>query len=128
MIHKYKLTTTLGEIFKYNGYIIGIGFLGFLIYTVTIKDIAGIFTCLLLILFLYVKFISKFIKFKNITFDDKSIYVEDDIISLKEINHIEKGKIVVGKNGKEKKYFYNYFYGTNYEVLMKFYKAETEIQ
>jgi len=74
-----------------------------------------------------VKFISKFIKFKNITFDDKSIYVEDDIISLKEINHIEKGKIVIAKNGKEEKYFYNYFYGTNYEVLMKFYKAETEI-
>ena len=94
----YKLTSTLGEIFVYVIYIIGIGFIGFLIYSVIIKDTSGILTCLLLILFFYFAFIIKILKFKNVTFDNKSIYLKDENISLKEVKSIKLGEIIFKKN------------------------------
>lgn len=122
----YKLTSTLGEIFVYVVYIIGIGFTGFLIYSIIIKDTSAILTCLLLILFFYFAFITKILKFKNVTFDNKSIYLEDDIISLKEVKSIKLGEIIFQKNGKEVKINYNYFYGENYKILTEFYESENK--
>jgi hypothetical protein len=123
----YKLTSTLGEIFVYAIYIIGIGFTGFLIYSVIIKDTSGILTCLLLILFFYFAFITKILKFKNVTFDNKSIYLEDENISLKEVKSIKPGEIIFQKNGKEVKINYNYFYGENYKMLTEFYENEKKL-
>jgi hypothetical protein len=123
----YKLTSTLGEIFIYAIYIIGIGFTGFLIYSVIIKDTSGILTCLLLILFFYFAFITKILKFKNVTFDNKSIYLEDENISLKEVKSIKPGEIIFQKNGKEVKINYNYFYGENYKMLTEFYENEKKL-
>jgi hypothetical protein len=122
----FKLTSTLGEIFVYVIYIIGIGFTGFLIYSVIIKDTSGILTCLLLILFFYFAFITKILKFKNVTFDNKSIYLEDENIPLKEVKNIKLGEIIFQKNGKEVKINYNYFYGENYKKLTEFYETENK--
>ena len=122
----YKLTSTLGEIFVYAIYLIGIGFTGFLIYSVIIKDTSGILTCLLLILFFYFAFITKILKFKNVTFDNKSIYLEDENISLKEVKSIKLGEIIFRKNGKEVKINYNYFYGENYKKLTEYYETENK--
>ena len=120
----YKLSSTLGEIFVYVIYMIGIGFVGFLIYSIIIKDTSGVFICSLLILFLYFALITKIVKFKNVTFDNKAIYIEDENISLKEIKKIKNGEIMILRNGKEVKINYNYFYETNYKILIEFYEAE----
>jgi hypothetical protein len=120
----YKLTSILGEIFIYVINIIGIGFAGFLIYSITIKDTSAILICLLLILFFYFAFISEILKFKNVTFDNKSIYLDGENISLKEVKSIRLGEIIFQKNGKEVKINYNYFYGENYKMLTEFYETE----
>ncbi|MES2544468.1 MAG: hypothetical protein V4548_06260 [Bacteroidota bacterium] len=127
MQRNYKLTSYLGEIFVYVIYIIGIGFTGYLIYSIIIKDTSGILTCLLLILFFYFAFITKILKFKNVSFDNKSIYLEDENISLKEVKSIKRGEIIFQKNGKEVKINYNYFYGENYKMLTEFYETENKL-
>ena len=126
MATKYNLTSTLGEIFVFVVYIIGIGFLGFLIYSIITNEISAILTCLALNIFLYFAFIKKIIKFKKLTFDNKSIYFEDKSVSLKEVKSIKLGKIIFQENGKEVKINYNYFYGENYKMLTEFYETENK--
>jgi uncharacterized membrane protein len=122
----YRLTSTLGEIFVYVVYIIGIGFLGFLIYSIIINEMSSILTCLALNIFLYFVFIKKILKFKNLTFDNKYIHLDDESISLKQIKRIKPGELIILKNEKEVKINYNYFYGENYKVLKQFYETENK--
>lgn len=123
---KYELTTFLSEAFKYIVYVIGIGFIGFMTYCLIIRDLNGSLVCLFLILFWYLASIRKIRKFENITFDSKNIYIENQSFSLKEIKQIEKGKIVLEKNGKEENHFWNHFYGKNYSLLKTYHKNEIE--
>ena len=99
----YRLTSTLGEIFVYVVYIIGIGFLGFLIYSIIINEMSSILTCLALNILLYFVFIKKILKFKNLTFDNKYIHLDDESISLKQIKRIKPGELIILKNEKEVK-------------------------
>jgi hypothetical protein len=122
----YKLTSTLGEIFVYVVYIIGIGFFGFLIYSIMINEMSAILTCLVLNIFLYFAFIKKILKFKKLTFDNKLIYFEDESVSLKEVKSIKLGELIIRKNEKEVKINYNYFYGENYKILKQFYETENK--
>lgn len=69
----------------------------------------------------------KILKFKNVTFDNKSIYLEDENISLKEVKSIKLGEIIFQKNGKVVKINYNYFYGENYKMLTEFYETENKL-
>lgn len=126
MTTNYNLTSTLGEIFVFAVYIIGIGFFGFLIYSIITNEISAILTCLTLNIFLYFAFIKKILKFKKLTFDNKSIYFEDERVSLKEVKSIKLGEIIFYKNGKEVKINYNYFYGENYKMLIEFYETENK--
>ena len=122
----YRLTSTLGEIFVYVVYIIGIGFLGFLIYSIIINEMSSILTCLALNIFLYFVFIKKILKFRNLTFDNKYIHLDDESISLKQIKRIKPGELIILKNEKEVKINYNCFYGENYKVLKQFYETENK--
>jgi hypothetical protein len=126
MATRYNLTSTLGEIFVFVVYIIGIVFFGFLIYSIITNEISAILTCLALNIFLYFAFIKKIIKFKKLTFDNKSIYFEDKSVSLKEVKSIKLGEIIFHENGKEVKINYNYFYGENYKMLTEFYETENK--
>ncbi len=127
MATNYNLTSTLGEIFVFVVYIIGIVFFGFLIYSIVTNEISAILTCLALNIFLYFAFIKKIQKFKKLTFDNKSIYFEDESVSLKEVKSIKLGEIIFHKNGKEVKINYNYFYGENYKMLTEFYETENKL-
>jgi hypothetical protein len=124
--NKYSLTSTLGEVFVCVIYIIGSGFLGFLIYSVVINEMSAILTCLALNIFLYFIFIKKILKFKKITFDTKSIYLDDECISLKQVKNIKIGELIIRKNEKEIKINYNYFYSENFRMLKEFYEAENK--
>ena len=99
----YRLTSTLGEIFVYVVYIIGIGFLGFLIYSIIINEMSSILTCLALNILLYFVFIKKILKFRKLTFDNKYFHLDDESISLKQINRIKPGELIILKNEKEVK-------------------------
>ena len=123
---KYNLTSTVGEVFVYVIYIIGIGFLGFLIYSVIINETGAILTCLGLNIFWYFAFIKKILKFKKITFDAKSIYLENECISLKQVKSIEIGELTIQKNEEEVTTNYNYFYSENLKMLEEFHEAENK--
>ncbi len=123
---KYQLTTSISLIFVYVTYIIGIGFLSFLAYNFFTKDTEGIIVCAILCVFLYIAFIRKFLRFNNVNFDSKFIYVGDKIINLKNIDKIEKGKIIFSENGISEKVYYNYFYGKNHKLLTDFFEIEKQ--
>ena len=119
---KYQLTTSISLIFVYVTYIIGIGFLSFLAYSFFTKGTEGIIVCTILCLFIYIAFIRKFLRFNNVSFDSKCIYIEDKIIYLKNIDKIEKGKIIFSENGISEKVYFNYFYGKNHKLLTDFFE------
>ena len=123
---KDNLASTLGEVFVYVVYIIGIGFLGFLIYSVIINKIGAILTCVGMNIFWYFAFIKKILKFKKITFDAKSIYLDNECISLKQVKSIEIGELTIQKNEEEVRANYNYFYSENLKMLEEFYEAENK--
>jgi hypothetical protein len=108
--------------------IIGIGFLSFLAYSFFTKDTEGVIVCAILCVFLYIAFIRKFLRFNNVSFDSKCIYVGNKIIYLKNIDNIEKGKIIFSENGISEKVYYNYFYGKNYKLLTDFFEIEKQKQ
>jgi uncharacterized membrane protein len=126
MTEKYKLTTTLSTLFVYVINIIGIGFISFLIYSIITWDVIAIFIFSIFILLLYLKFYRSFIRFKDVNFDSEFIYIDDEIISFKDVTEIKRGKITYLKNGIKNNVYYNYFYGINYKQLNDFHSEKTK--
>ncbi len=121
---KSNLTSRLGEIFVYVIYIIGIGFLGFLFYSLFINETNAILTTLLLNLFLCFILISKILRFKKVSFDHESIYLQNERIPFSEVKSIKKGEIIILKDRKEEKIKYNYFFDENFKILKDFYERK----
>ncbi|OHT46051.1 hypothetical protein B0A71_00645 [Flavobacterium tructae] len=120
MTTKYKLTSDLGIIFTHVCNIIGVIILFFLIYSILIVEIGAIIFCLILESFLYLKFYRFFSKFKNVTFDINFFYFENEVIPIKNITNLKKGRITYTYKNETKELHYNYFYGINYNKLKEF--------
>lgn len=125
-MNKYNLSSSLGQISVYIIYIMGIELLGFLTYSIIVNNIDGTIACLLFIVFFYFAFLRKVLKFKKITFDSKSIYIGDECISLRDVESLQTGEIILQKNGNQEKIIYNSFFCDNLKILKGFYEVERE--
>ncbi len=121
---KFDLTSRLGKLFVYGIYTMGIGFLGFFFYSLFIQETSAILVTLFMNLFLYFGLISKTLRLKKVTFDQDSIYLENEKIPFSEVKSIKEGEIIIFKDKNEEKIKYNYFFGENFKTLKYFYNAK----
>ena len=122
---KYKLNHEISFLYILVSKIIFIGSLGFLIYSILIREISAIVFCTIFSLFSFVS-IQVFKKFKTIEFDEKSIYFDDIKIDLKDIEKIGLGKIIF-KMSLEKapiNFFYSPLFDSNFNLLKTFHQNQ----
>ncbi len=120
---KYKLNSGISTLNQYLITIIGIGFLGFLIYSIITKDIAGTIVCSILVIFSYLFFIRKIKRFKEIEFDEQNIYFDETKIPYEDIIDIKFGKIVFKENSNKSYVMFGFFpFSSSFSLLNDFYK------
>ncbi len=120
---KYKLNSGISTLNQYLITIIGIGFLGFLIYSIITKDIAGTIVCSIHVIFSYLFFIRKIKRFKEIEFDEQNIYFDETKIPYEDIIDIKFGKIVFKENSNKSYVMFGFFpFSSSFSLLNDFYK------
>jgi hypothetical protein len=96
-----------------------------LCWNIYISYYLGIILSLLGLFFVYINFFKNSNKNKIIEFTDKYVYIDDKVISIKDIVSLEKGKIIYleGKSRESIKFEFNYL-EPNFYILEKFWKKE----
>ena len=124
---KHKLNNGVSTLYQYVFSIIGIGYFGFLIYTIITQDIIGIIICSIFVLFAYLFFILKIKKIKEIEFDEHYVYFDETKISYKDIVDIKFGKIVFKVNDGEKVILFGFIpFSNRFNLLKDFYNNKTQ--
>lgn len=123
---KYKLNGGISTLNKYFCAIIGIGFLGFLIYSIITEDISGIIVCSILVLFSYFFFIRKIKKFKEIEFDEQNVYFDEIKIPYEDIIDIKFGKIVFNQASRQSYILFGFVpFSDGFKLLKDFHNNKT---
>ncbi len=120
---RYKLNGGISTLNQYVITIIGVGFSGFLIYSIITQDNVGIIVCSILVVFSYLFSIRKLKRFKEIEFDEQNIYFDETKISLKKIIDIKFGKIVFEQDSKESYILFGFVpFSNSFNLLKEFHK------
>ena len=118
---KHKLNHKISFLYRLVFKIIFIGSLGFLIYSILIKELSAIISCVLFSSWGF--FLNRrFKKFKIIEFDERSIYFDNIKIDFKGIEKIGCGKIIFKKNLEKEpiSFFYSPLFDSNFNLLKTF--------
>lgn len=124
---KYKLNNGLSSLNQYLFILLGIGSLGFLVYSIIEQDISGIIFCSLYSAFIYLFFIRKIKHLKEIEFDEQNIYFEETKIPYEDIIDIKFGKIVFKQDSKESYILFGFFpFSNSFNLLKEFYNNHNQ--
>ncbi|MFY0482517.1 hypothetical protein ACI6PS_07910 [Flavobacterium sp. PLA-1-15] len=114
---KYSLTSELGQFFVLTSNVMGIGIMGFLLYSLLTLNWVALILCTFFAVMHFIKFFRNTIRFKNLYFDDEFVYYEEQKIPLNKILRIDEKKIVYDEMGHQGNLYFNYFFCEKIKLL-----------
>lgn len=115
-MRKIELESNMGKLFIINSRIIGVGMIGFLIYSIVSSKLDAVIFLCLMIVFLYFGIFRKTLNLKSVYFDNEFVYLDANEISLTDIDKIKDNKIFYGNNVVK----FNMFFCDNVNLLKGF--------
>ena len=108
---KYNLTSDLGYFFVLTSNVMGIGIIGFFIFSLVTLNVVASLLCFSFGFFHFMRFYRHTRKFINIYFGENYLYYKDQVLPLKKILEIGEKKIVVeGDSGTHEILSFIYFF------------------
>lgn len=121
---KYNLTSDLGYFFVLTSNLMGIGIIGFFIYSLFTLNTVASLLCFAIGFSYFMLYYRHTRKFVNVYFDERYLYYQQ-ALPLEKIVEIGKKKIVVcNDKGTYESLYFNYFF-SNINLLKKFINPAT---